>query len=498
MTDAARRALRASSAMLRWDVRLQFRYGLYAIYAAITALYVVVLRSVPDSFSTSLLSFVLVADPAVLGFYFIAALVLVEKREGTLDALVVSPVGVDGYLLSKVASLTVLAVGASILVVLFGHDGGFDPASLLAGILLTSVLFVLLGFVAVARFDSINRYFLSAAVYGAVLYAPLLGHFGAVESPLFYLFPIQPSLLLVHGAFVGVERWEVAYAVSYLATGSAGSYLLARRAFRERIVAGGSTTDRPTRDPSDRRRRIAPRFGRIGTLVLTDLRNWSRDPMLLLAAVGPLALALVMRGGLPALSSEFVPQDPARYYPLAAGTLVLFGPYLYGFVVGVFMLEDREQNVLEALRLTPLTGRGYLMYRGVTVYLLSVVGTVTSLVLFDLVAVPGSVLLPVTAVAALGGPIVSFLFASVADDTVEALAINKLLGVPIVVCVAAVAVVPEPLQLLAGLFPPYWPLKALVVGLGGGPAFLAHLAAGLIAHVLALGVFVRRFERRSD
>lgn len=497
MIDGVRRALRASSSMLRWDVHLQIGYGFYAIYAAITALYVVALRFVPDPFSTTLLSFVLVSDPAVLGFYFIAALVLVEKHEGVLDALVVSPIGVDGYLLSKVASLTLLAVGASALVVLFGHDGTFDPAVLLAGIVLTSAFFVLLGFVAVARFDSINRYFLSAAVYGTVLYAPLFGHFGVLESPLFYLFPAQPSLVLVHGAFVGIEGWETAYAVSYLSAGSAGGYLLARRAFRERIVAGGSTDERSA-PPSNRRRPIAPRFGRVGTLVLTDLRNWSRDPMLLLAAVGPLALALVMRGGLPALSGEVASLDPARYYPLAAGTLVLFAPYLYGFVVGVFMLEDREQNVLEALRVTPLTGRGYLAYRGATVYLLSVVGTVASVALFGLISVRITILLPVVLVAALGGPAVSFLFASVADDTIGALAINKLLGIPILVCVAAIAVVPEPVQFLGGLFPPYWPLKAFVVGFGGDPAFLAYLAVGLIAHAVALGALVRRFERRSD
>lgn len=221
--------------------------------------------------------------------------------------------------------------------------------------------------------------------------------------------------------------------------------------------------------------------------------------MLLLAAVGPLALALVMRVGLPALSGEFASTvDPARYYPLAAGTLVLFSPYLYGFVVGVFMLEDREQNVLGALRVTPLTGRGYLAYRGVTVYLLSVVGTVASVVLFGLVSVRVSILLPVVAVAALSGPAVSFLFASVADDTIGALAINKLLGIPILVCVAAIAVVPEPVQFLAGLFSPYWPLKAFVAGLGGDPTFLAYLAVGLIVHVVALGAFVRRFEHRSD
>lgn len=488
---------RTLGAMLRWDVRLQVRYGFYAVYAVLTGLYVALLTQLPARTTAPALSLVLVSDPAVLGFYFIAALVLVEKGEGVLDSLVVTPLGVDGYLLSKLASLTALALAASLAVAAIVRGGGFDIPLLVAGITLTSVFFVLLGFVAVARFDSINEYFLSAAAYGTVLYAPLLGFVGVVETPLFYLLPVRPALVLVHGAFAGVAPWETAYAVGYLSLGSVVAYVLARRSFRRHVVEGDAGGGRRASAPTTDRRRIEPR-GRIAGLVLSDLRNWSRDPMLAFAAVGPFALALVARFGLPVIAAKGGVADVSRYFPLAAGGLALFGPYLYGFVVGIFMLEDREQNVIQALRVTPLTGRGYLLYRGASVYCLSVIGVVLPVLAFGLGAIPLRVLLPVAAVAALGGPAVSLLFASVARNTVEGLAINKLLSVGLVVPIAAIAAVREPLQFVAGALPPYWPAKALVAGTAGDPAFPAFLSAGVVAHAAVLRVLVKRFLRQMN
>jgi len=161
----------ALAAMLAWDVCIQARYGFYAVYAVVTGFYLVVLDALPASLVDRALVLVVVTDTAVLGFYFIGALVLIEKREGVLDALLVTPLGLRGYLLSKAASLTLLATLASGVVVGFTHGTRVAVAPLLAGVALTASLFVLVGVAAVARFDTVNRYFFGAVLYGAVLYA---------------------------------------------------------------------------------------------------------------------------------------------------------------------------------------------------------------------------------------------------------------------------------------------------------------------------------------
>ncbi|WP_254545365.1 fluoroquinolone export ABC transporter permease subunit [Halomarina pelagica] len=488
--------VRSATAMLAWDVRLQLRYGFYAVYAVLAAAYAVLLGLLPPRLVEPALVFVVVSDAAVLGFYFIAALVLVERREGVLDALVVSPLGARGYLASKTASLTILAVLVSTLLAVVAHRGT-NVALLIVGVALTSVFFVLVGFVAVARFDSINAYFFSAPLYGVILYAPLLGYFGVYETPAFYLLPVQPALLLVGGAFGGIDASALLYGVGYLSIGSAAAFVLAERRFERYVVRGeGSRPRAARRTPGRIGRGVAARAGTVAGMVLADLRNWARDPILLLAASGPLLLAVVARVGLPLVDRLYLPgASLTGYYPLVLGFLVLFPPYVYGVVVGFLMLEDREQGTLAALRTTPLTAAGYLRYRGASAYFVSAALVGPTAALFGLFAVPLRVLIPVALVAALAGPAIAFLFAGLARDSIEGVAINKLLGLVVVLPIAGVLLLPEPVEYLAGIVPLYWPVKALLVAADGdaGPAFVAALALGSVSLGASVYLLARRF-----
>lgn len=257
----------SAQAMIPWDVRMQFRYGFYTVSAVLTVAYILTLSHVPDPWFVPTLIVVTVTDPGVLGFYFVAALVLFEKEEGVLDALVTSPLGVGGYLVSKVASLTALALLATTLIVLFAYGLRFDPVMFIVSVCLTSVFFILLGFVAVARFDSVNSYFLSASV--SVSSSSYRCSTSSMYShSLFYLLPLQASLVLLEAAFGSIPTWKLAYGVSYLTIGSAPAAVLARRAFERHVVAG---TRRRERQPSPTR--PVTGFGPVATLMVMDLRK---------------------------------------------------------------------------------------------------------------------------------------------------------------------------------------------------------------------------------
>lgn len=490
--------------MAVWDVRLQFRYGFYAVYAVLTAAYALGLTQVPPAFRERTLVLLVLTDPSVLGFYFVSALVLIEKREGALEALAVSPLGVRGYLRAKVASLTALAVVASLALVLLAHPRGVNLPLLVGGVALTSAFFVSVGLVAVSRFDTIEDYFFSALGYGAVMFAPLVGYLGVFETSLFWLLPARPARLLVAGAFEGIAPWELAYAVGYLLAGTAVGLFVARRRF-ERDVLGGRSVGRSrvarvgTGATSGPARWLAGRTGPAGALVVADLRNWARDPILLLAASGPFALALLGRFALPVVDTRYLPSVALEpFYPSVLAFVFLFPAYVLGMVVGFLVLEDRTQGVLDALRQTPLTGRGYLRYRGTTAYLLGVGVTLAVVPLFGLVAVSLPLLVATAAVVGLVAPAVVFLFAALADDAIEGLAVNKLLGLVVLFPPVGAAVLPEPVEYVVGVVPLYWPAKALLVGVEGRSALRvgAFLAVGVCTLGLSLVVLVRRFERR--
>ena len=131
-------------ALIKGDLKLQFRYGFYTVYAVVTVLYLLILSQIPAQNREIAVSFIIYTDPALLGFYFIGGLILLEKDEKTLDCLVSTPIRIKEYLISKQVSLTILAILSSSVIVLFFYGVNFSYLLLLSGIILTFCFFVLI------------------------------------------------------------------------------------------------------------------------------------------------------------------------------------------------------------------------------------------------------------------------------------------------------------------------------------------------------------------
>lgn len=218
------------------DVFLQMKYGFYAVYAFITIIYIILLKQLPDKFLGIILPFIIFSDPSVLGFYFISGLVLLEKGERTLMYLVSTPLRTREYLWSKMISLTLLSIATSSIIIMFSYGLKFNLPIFILGVSLTSFLFILIGFIAVAKFPTINEYILSSIIYIVILCLPLVDYFGFFKSLAFYIFPTQASLLLIRGAFEGLEAWQLLYSVLYLIIWISLAYKLALKSFYRFII----------------------------------------------------------------------------------------------------------------------------------------------------------------------------------------------------------------------------------------------------------------------
>lgn len=197
------------------DLRLQRRYGFLYAAAFITLIWIVLVRLFPADLLDLALPFIIFVDLGVVGFYFIAGMVLFEKGEHTLEALVVTPLRFGEYLAARLATLTLLALVMSLVVVVSVYGFGFNIIWLLLGTVFTSLIGLLVGFISVAPYRTISAYLLPSQLYFLPFNLPIIDYLGWWEHPVFYLIPTQGSLLLLRGAFEPLAAWQVVYAIGY-------------------------------------------------------------------------------------------------------------------------------------------------------------------------------------------------------------------------------------------------------------------------------------------
>jgi fluoroquinolone transport system permease protein len=146
------------------DGRLQFRYGIYAAYAFVVAFYVLVLTAGRSFLPPWAVGLIVYTDPAAVGFFFLGALMMLEKSEGVRTALAISPVTAVQYFAAKVLTLSSVAIIACAVILLIFRDAP-QPALLLFSVALTSIAFMGIGVPIALRFRTVNAYLVGSSGY---------------------------------------------------------------------------------------------------------------------------------------------------------------------------------------------------------------------------------------------------------------------------------------------------------------------------------------------
>jgi len=233
-------------------------------------------------------------------------------------------------------------------------------------------------------------------------------------------------------------------------------------------------------------------------LVRADLRNIVRDPLLIMGVVLPLAVALLFRFLVPAVAGwvqAYV--DLAQYYPFIASFLVIMAPFMLGWVVGFLLLDERDEQILTAIAVTPLGKSGFLVYRLTIPVLASFVAAYAVVLLSGLMPLHVLSFAPIALFAALEAPLFALAIVAIAGNKVEGMAVAKGLGM-VMWAPLAILFVDGPWQWAFGVVPPYWVSKATLASLDLGGSYGGAVGAGLAVHVALLAVMAIRFDRRIE
>ncbi len=222
--------MRLASA-LKADLLFQYRHGFYAVYAIVSLLYILILRNIPANTVSTASVFVILSDTSVLGFFFIGGILILERGQGILNALFITPLKIWEYLFSKTVSLSLLALAASLMIIVVGTGRVNNLLPFGAGVLLTSSLFTLLGSSIASRSASVNSYFGNAMVYLLPTFLPLLGFFGIYETPFWMIIPSQPVITLTLSVFGEISTAEIALSLFVLVVWNAIAAFTAHKFF---------------------------------------------------------------------------------------------------------------------------------------------------------------------------------------------------------------------------------------------------------------------------
>jgi fluoroquinolone transport system permease protein len=213
---------------LRWDVVVQARNGFYWASAFMVLVVGGLLLTVPEtarSDGAAWVPAIVAVNLQITTFFFVAGLMLLERDEGTLTALAVSPFSPGAYLASRTLTLTTLAAAETVALVWIAFDTDGSWLLILSGTAALGAIYTGLGAAVSARYASVNAFLLPASVVVTLLFLPLLPHFGLVPRLPFLLHPIEPALTLLRAGYGVAGPGDLAF-------GLVGSVIWSTIAFR--------------------------------------------------------------------------------------------------------------------------------------------------------------------------------------------------------------------------------------------------------------------------
>jgi fluoroquinolone transport system permease protein len=204
------------AATLQLDVRVQARSKLYLVGVIAAVFLGLVGRFVfgPTNAGRVLAALYLLGIGGTT-YIFGASLVLLEKSQGTLEALRSSPLTSNAYITSKVITLTGFAIVESVIVYAVGFLGApLNPVPMVLGVTCLGVFYVFIGMGQVASHDSVFSFLIPGAmIVGSLLQLPFFYVLDIGPSILWHLIPTQGPLLLMLAGSERLEVWQWTYAL---------------------------------------------------------------------------------------------------------------------------------------------------------------------------------------------------------------------------------------------------------------------------------------------
>ena len=236
-----------------------------------------------------------------------------------------------------------------------------------------------------------------------------------------------------------------------------------------------------------------------------DSKLIARERFLVFLFIFIIYMIVVLRFGLPWLDNylavkgvfpnENISSRVSDYYPLIVAFFALFeGALLAGTVFGFLLLDEKDNNTIKAILITPVTLNRYMLYRITIASMATFIIVLAMLIFINQALLPWWQLILVSIGASFTTPIVTLFYAVYAENKVQGFAYAKFVSVAGWVILIA-WFVSNPFQWLFGLFPPFWISKAYWMAFEGNQLWWISLIIGIVSQVALIILLLKRFNK---
>jgi fluoroquinolone transport system permease protein len=231
----------------------------------------------------------------------------------------------------------------------------------------------------------------------------------------------------------------------------------------------------------------------VTTFLKFEIKNLLRDEMMRVMLFYPLVLGGLVRLLInrDLLTEQFANVTAIVLVVLAAG-------FDFGMIAGFSLLDDRDDQVLLSIRMSPVSLNLYLWFKVGFAFLMAVGASLATMLISGSFAISPLQMLLVALLAAMQVPINAFLVSTLASNRAEGLAAIKVTGILVLLPVVAWFLL-DWKQWLFAFVPGFWPAKAIQsLLLAGSPlGFAGYIGVGFLWCLIVTGLTYVLFKKKS-
>lgn len=235
-----------------------------------------------------------------------------------------------------------------------------------------------------------------------------------------------------------------------------------------------------------------------GSFLSSEFKKWTRDPMMNFMFFYPILFGIVGRYIFPLIadSSGF---SIERFADLIIVVLVLMTPFVYGALIGFSILDDKDDHILSAIKVTPLGLNRFLSFRLIIALVLSFVACMYVMWFSNIGDLSLGSMAAISFLASLSAPATGLFINAVANNKIEGFAVMKGAGIIIIFPIIALFFIDKK-ELFFSFAPGFWPAKAISSLIrGDGILLLSYyqyyfigLAYVILLNIASYKIFSRR------